>query len=181
MSLIPPEFSLLLGAAFVAKALNRKPPLWERLLAGARYYDVPYRTDVERVLGAAVARDVAPWAPARATLVRLAGEAVDTRARAFTYSHYPIRAVPWESLVGVDALAALAVSALYAALAAALAGGWEAVTGAPRSLHSDAVTVAALAVALLAPASHLRKLGRGAEVSGRGGGRVNAGPRAPSL
>ena len=60
MSLIPPELILLLASAFVVKTLNRRPQLWERLLVGLRYHEAPYRTDVERLLSAGVARDVAP-------------------------------------------------------------------------------------------------------------------------
>ena len=57
---MPPEIMILLGSAFVTKTLNRQPPLWERLISGLRYYDMPYRSDVENVLSAAVKQDVAP-------------------------------------------------------------------------------------------------------------------------
>lgn len=60
MSIVPTEVMILLGAAFVTKAVNRQPPLWERLISGLRYYDAPYRSDVERLLSAAVKQDVAP-------------------------------------------------------------------------------------------------------------------------
>lgn len=59
-SILPPEFMLLLGSAFATKVANRQPPLWERLLYGIRWYDVPYRSDIERVLDAAVTQQVAP-------------------------------------------------------------------------------------------------------------------------
>jgi hypothetical protein len=70
MSLVPPEILCLLASAFLTKSFNRTPPLWERLLAGLRYYDTPYKSDVERVLAAAVAQDVAPvrWAVEAATM-----------------------------------------------------------------------------------------------------------------
>lgn len=125
MSLLPPEFLLLLGAAFVTKVANRQPPLWERLISGLRFYDAPYRADVERVLDAAVAQDVRPFAPGRgATLAQLAGDAVDTRARPITYSHFPIRYVPWDSMVAREALTSLTVSAVYCGVAGLLVAGY---------------------------------------------------------
>lgn len=250
MSLVPPEILCLLASAFLAKSFNRTPPLWERLLAGLRYYDTPYKSDVERVLAAAVAQDVAPvrgvlgrrpqvarclrflwgeprvgathdscvpahpvlpppvqFAPGRdATLAQLAGDAVDTRGRLITYSYFPIQTVPWGSMIARDALTSLAVSAVYAALAGGMILTWvraragrgrpcmagtdgsepepdssparasapstpslqETLTGATQSLHSDLVTVVALATALLACGSHLRRLGlSNTEVRGR--------------
>lgn len=65
------------------------------------------------------------FAPGRtASLAQLATDAVDTRGRTFTYSHYPIQHVPWDNLVARDALMSLTTFAVHAGIAGVLIAGY---------------------------------------------------------
>lgn len=98
------------------------------------------------------------FAPGRsATLAQLAGDAVDTRSRSITYSYYPVRHVPWDSMVARDALSYLAFTAAYAGVTFALIAGWvsahgcggpvvqEHIASAWSILHSQSRAVSAVA------------------------------------
>ena len=115
MRIVPPEVIALLFAAVVSRLLNRSPPLVERLLRGLRFYDTPYKSDVERVLEASAS--TSGITRQDATLLQQALDAVSVRGRVITYSHFPYTTVPWSSMVARDALGAVVVTGVYASIA----------------------------------------------------------------
>ena len=121
-ALVPPSVVALLGAALLSRVVNRRPLLWERLVVGLRYYGLPSEGDVERVLEAAMKGAVAPHQPpagaaAAAPLASLITDAVAVRSRTVAYSYFPVRSLPWEAMAGRDSIAAVCLTAAYAAIA----------------------------------------------------------------
>ena len=118
-SLFPPGFILLVSSGYLVRILNRRPPFWERLFNGLRYYDEPRAQDVEAVLKQAI---VAPPLSGRAQVI--AGESLDLRLRCIPWSYFPLQSVPWGNLIGVEGLGMTVVTALYAIMGFILVQAW---------------------------------------------------------
>ena len=115
-SLFPPGFVLLVASGYLVRALNRRPPFWERIIQGLRYYDELRPQEVVAALRAVAASPSS--APA------LAAEALDLRLRSIPFSYFPIQTVPWDSLIGAPGLSMVVATALYAAIGFTLVHVW---------------------------------------------------------
>jgi hypothetical protein len=136
-SIFPPHFILLVASGYLVRALNRKPPFWERLWHGLRYISTPHAQDITNVLTAASGATAAPG-----SVERLAGEALDVSLRMIPWSYFPLQHVPWDRLVGAESLGMVIVTALYAGVGFALVQLW--VRTVPHSVTSCHAAIALL-------------------------------------
>jgi hypothetical protein len=118
-SIFPPGFIVLVATGYLVRALNRRPPFWERFLQGLRYFSSPHEKDISNVLLAASAES-----PPSESIERLAGEALDVSLRMVPWSYFPLQTVPWDRLVGADSLGTVTVTALYAGVGFVLVHAW---------------------------------------------------------
>lgn len=124
MGVVPLEAVALVFAALISRALNRRPPLWEHLLAGLRAFPAPSARETALYIKSAAAH--AKRFALTGELAQNAAEAADAllmeRPRAIAYSHFPFGTFPWASVVMPEPVALTALAVVYAALTVLVGG-----------------------------------------------------------
>lgn len=164
MQILPPEVAILLVAAYVARALNKLPPYWERLVAGLRFYQPVSDTDIVNALRTAAAEPT-PTSLSRGAVQTadvVIGQLVEGRAATITHSFYPMARFPWAQVQYMEAVSSMTMSAVHILLTVGLTTAWQTLRGSAAGAgpYTDLMVAFTLVLFLRGPATLYREMGK---------------------